>query len=310
MDAENVASSADGVRMEAISFPASDGRMLNGHLFLPDGSVGTGDGAVVAIGPAAAVPSRFYRHFAQAVAQRGHPCVTFDVRDIGVSRAGSVRGVATRMRDWAVHDVGGAIAAVESRFPGRPLHWVGHSMGGFATGIADNGRKVARQLCVATLNGYWGRMDGFEKWRVLAMMGTFAPLVLATRGYMPGALMGGEDMPAPAFEEWRRWCLDPDFLFGDETLPERGNIAAFQAPIRFLQFADDPWGTPASVGDMAARFHGSADRQVIPVSPREVGAPRIGHMGFFRPEFRQKLWRPHLDWLLAPAGAPSAPASE
>lgn len=303
------AESAGRVRTQAVSFPATDGRMLNGQVFLPDPSVAVTGGAVVAIGPAAGAPSRFYRHFAQAVAERGHPCLTFDVRDIGVSRTGSVRGVSTRMRDWVVRDVGGVIAEVEARFPGRPLHWVGHSMGGFATGVAENGHRVARQLCVATLNGYWGRLDGFEKWRVLAMMGTFAPLVLATRGYMPGVLMGGEDMPAPAFEEWRRWCLDPDFLFGDATLPERGNIAAFRAPIRFLQFADDPWGTEASVGDMAQRFHGSVDREVIAVAPRDVGAQRIGHMGFFRPEFRETLWRRHLDWLLSPGGSPSATGS-
>jgi predicted alpha/beta hydrolase len=141
------------------------------------------------------------------------------------------------------------------------------------------------------------------------MMGVFAPVVLATRGHMPGALMGGEDMPAAAFEEWRRWCLDPDFLFGDDTLPERRNVARFTAPIRFLQFADDPWGTPASVGDMAQRFHASRDRRVVAVDPREAGAQRIGHMGFFRAEFKETLWRPHLDWLLAPADVPSVPAS-
>ena len=298
MDEAQQSGRARDVIASAFSFPATDGRSLNGTLFLPADASREDPRAVVGIGPAAAVPSRFYRHFAQAVAERGVPCLTFDVRDVGLSRTGPLKGVATRMRDWALCDVAGAIAALEARYPDHALHWVGHSMGGFATGVAPNGHRVVRQLCVATLNGYWARMDGFEKWRVRAMMGTVAPLVLATMGYMPGSLMGGEDMPEPAFQEWRRWCLDPDFLFGDATLAERDNVAGFGAPLRFLRFTDDPWGTAASVGDMAERFTGSRAREVISVAPADVGAGRIGHMGFFRPEFRQTLWRPHLDWLL------------
>ena len=286
------------VDIEDVSFQAADQRTLRGHLFSPRAA--RPGAPVVVVGPAAGAPSRFYRHFARHVAERGHPCLTFDLRDIGLSREGPLQGSATRMRDWAVRDAPGAIAFVQERLPQRPVHWVGHSLGGFVTGLAPNGHTVARQLCVATLNGYWGRLDGFERWRVLGLMGGFAPLVLAAYGYMPGGLMGGEDMPAPAFREWRRWCLDRDFVFGDATLAERSNVAAFRAPIRFLQFSDDPWGTPASVAAIARHFTASRDRQVISISPRDVGAARIGHMGFFKAEFKDTLWRTHLDWLLAP----------
>ena len=33
------------------------------------------------------------------------------------------------------------------------------------------------------------------------------------------------------------------------------------------------------------------------VVPREVGAERIGHFGFFREQFRDTLWRDAADWL-------------
>ncbi|MFL6259471.1 MAG: hypothetical protein ACJ76Y_07150 [Thermoanaerobaculia bacterium] len=32
-------------------------------------------------------------------------------------------------------------------------------------------------------------------------------------------------------------------------------------------------------------------------SPREVGAPAIGHFGFFRERFRDTLWRESSGWL-------------
>ena len=35
------------------------------------------------------------------------------------------------------------------------------------------------------------------------------------------------------------------------------------------------------------------------VSPREVGAPAIGHFGFFRERFRDNLWRDAALWLEA-----------
>jgi predicted alpha/beta hydrolase len=33
------------------------------------------------------------------------------------------------------------------------------------------------------------------------------------------------------------------------------------------------------------------------VIPREVGAPAIGHFGFFRERFRDTLWRESAGWL-------------
>ncbi|RTL68175.1 MAG: alpha/beta fold hydrolase [Hyphomicrobiales bacterium] len=288
----------DKAEGESLEIPALDGRPLAASLFAPAAPAQAAGQSIVVVAPGAAIPRRFYRHFARAVAERGATAVTFDVRDIGGSRRGSIVGAETRMRDWALKDVAGVIAWARQTFPQQPLYWVGHSMGGFATGLAGNGHEITRQLSVATLNGYWGRMAGFEGYRVLTMMGGFAPLVIATRGYMPGALMGGEDMPGPAFLEWRQWCLDPDFLFADATLPEKAHFERFRAPNRFIQIADDAWGTPASVGDMAQRFSASADVHVVQVTPVMANVSRIGHFGFFKPEMKATLWGPALDWLL------------
>lgn len=283
---------------EPLQIPAQDGRPLAARLFAPPDPAQAARQPIVVVAPGAAIPQRFYRHFARAIAERGAIALTFDVRDIGGSRAGSIAQAETRMRDWALKDVAGVITWARETYPQQPLYWVGHSMGGFATGLAENGHEIARQLSVATLNGYWGRMATLEGYRVLAMMGGFAPFVIATRGYMPGALMGGEDMPGAAFLEWRRWCLDPDFLFGDDTLPEKTHFSRFRAPNRFIQIADDAWGTPASVGDMAQRFTASADAHVVQMSPAMANVPRIGHFGFFKPEMKATLWGPALDWLL------------
>jgi predicted alpha/beta hydrolase len=138
-----------------------------------------------------------------------------------------------------------------------------------------------------------------ERYRVHVLMGFLSPFVIRAKGYFPGQLMGGEDLPGPAFLEWMGWCMEPEFLFGDETLPERRNFSRFRAPIRFVQIADDPWGTPAAVGHMAEHFTGSVDRSTWRVTAAEAGVRKIGHFGFFRPDMRETLWKPAGEWLLA-----------
>jgi predicted alpha/beta hydrolase len=38
---------------------------------------------------------------------------------------------------------------------------------------------------------------------------------------------------------------------------------------------------------------------IVSIAPKHVGADKIGHLGFFRPENRDRLWKDAADWLLA-----------
>jgi predicted alpha/beta hydrolase len=279
-----------------MQIPAVDGRLLAATLFEPSSPAAEWARPTIIAG-GAGIARRYYARFGAYLAERGRLALTFDYRDIGGSRSGSPRGSGVRMRDWCVLDAPGVLAWMAQEYPGRPIHWVGHSMGGFATGLAHNNRLIARQLNIATLSGYWRHMAVPERYRVRAMMGAFGPLVVATLGYLPGALMGGEDMPGPAFMEWRRWCMSPEFLFADATLAEKTNFAGLRAPVRFGQVEDDVWGTPAAVEAIAARFTGVAEKSMWRIRVADAGADRIGHHGFFRAEFRDALWAPAVDWL-------------
>jgi len=276
--------------------PAEDGRLLAATLFEPR-SPAAAHAVPTVVAGGTGIPRRYYARFGAYLAERGRIALTFDYRDTGGSRSGSLRGSKVRMRDWCFLDLPGVLGWTAREYPGRPVHWVGHSLGGFATGLAHNNRLIARQLSIAALSGYWRNMAPSERWRVRVLMGGFGPLVVAALGYLPGRLLGGEDLPGPAFLEWRRWCMTPDFLFGDETLPGRANYAAFRAPVRFAQIEDDVWATPAAVAAVASRYTGSAERSTWSIRLADAGAARIGHHGFFRAEFRDTLWAPAADWL-------------
>jgi predicted alpha/beta hydrolase len=36
---------------------------------------------------------------------------------------------------------------------------------------------------------------------------------------------------------------------------------------------------------------------ILTVTPADIGAARIGHFGFFRPEHRDTLWRGAAEWI-------------
>jgi predicted alpha/beta hydrolase len=220
-DTTTTAAPAPDVRSRGLTIPAEDGTPLAATLFEP-GRGASPDAALIVLGPAAAVPSRYYARFAGYLAARGHAVATFDYRGIGGSRSGSLKGSRVRMRDWCVNDVPGVIAWAADTFPRSPLHWIGHSMGGFATGLAHNNDRIARQLNIATLSGYWGRMTSPERYRVKVLMGYVSPPVVRALGFFPGVLMGGEDMPGPAYLEWAAGACTPSSSSAIRRSPRSG----------------------------------------------------------------------------------------
>jgi predicted alpha/beta hydrolase len=279
-----------------ITIAAEDGRAIAGTIFDPPANADPAHPVTVVAG-GAGIAQRYYGRFAAFLAEHGRSAITFDYRDIGRSCTGSVSSSQVRMRDWCTLDVPGVLAFAAREKPGRPVHWVGHSMGGFATGLSHNNALIARQLNIATLSGYWGRMAVPERYRVRVLMGMLGIPIARALGYLPGFLMGGEDMPGPAFVEWARWCMHPDFFFGDPTLKEVEHLAHSRAPIRFAQIEDDTWGTPAAVEAIASRFTANVERTAWPIRLADAGASKIGHHGFFRDQFRDTLWPQALAWL-------------
>jgi predicted alpha/beta hydrolase len=60
-------------------------------------------------------------------------------------------------------------------------------------------------------------------------------------------------------------------------------------PILAYSFTDDEMMTLEGTQSLVDFYH-SAPRDIVRISPKEVGAKRIGHFGFFREQFADKLW--------------------
>jgi predicted alpha/beta hydrolase len=293
----------DDVFIDDISLPAADRYLLGATLFLPRRA----KRHAVLINSATAVPRKIYRGFAGYLAGRGCAVLTYDYRGIGDSRqkspdgdnqSKSLVGFKVSMSDWAALDVTAAVAWMRERYKNLPLNYVGHSFGGQALGLLANNSEVSRALLIASQAGYWKLMASPERYRVYAMLNFVGTPLTRLLGYAPGWTGLGEDLPKGVFEQWVSWVMSKRYLFDDPTLKALQNFPQFKGAMRALCFSDDPWATRPAVELLCSGFV-SAKPEILTITPADVGASRIGHFGFFRPEHRDTLWRGAAEWIEA-----------
>jgi predicted alpha/beta hydrolase len=293
----------DDVFIDDISLPATDGYLLGASLFLPRGA----KRHAVLINSATAVPRKVYRGFAGYLARRGCAVLTYDYRGIGDSRqkslvgynqVKSLAGFKASMADWAALDVTSAVAWMRERYKTLPLAYVGHSFGGQALGLLGNNTEVARALLIAAQAGYWKLMATPERYRVYAMMNFVGTPLTRVLGYAPGWGGVGMDLPRGVFEQWTKWVMSPRYLFDDASLTTLPNFANYKGAMRALCMTDDPWATRPAVELLCSGFT-SIKPEILSIAPADADTTKIGHLGFFRPEHRDTLWRGTAEWLEA-----------
>lgn len=275
---------------QQLEIPATDGFRLAASLTLPEGGDSDPD-RMVLIAPATGVPRSFYQRFADFLSGQGLGVVSWDWRGIGGSAPDSLRGFEATMRDWGEKDLQGVLEWTNERFPDAVLTAVGHSYGGQGIGLAPTARRLRGLVTVATQSGYWGHWPSPEKYRFALLWYVLMPGLTRLLGYFPSSLLGlGEDLPPGVALEWARWCRSPEYL-GDYD-----GHARLEMPILSLSFTDDTYGPREGVEWMHERFT-AAEVEMRHLTPDEVGAERVGHLGFFRDGVVPGLWEEVADWL-------------
>lgn len=127
------------------------------------------------------------------------------------------------------------------------------------------------------------------------------PALAHALGWFPSRQLGlGENLPRGVALEWARWCRSREYL-GDWS-----GHARLAIPILALGFDDDAFAPPAAV-DALHRRYASARLQRRQLAPADLGAPRIGHFGFFKPGL-PAAWDELATWMTGVA-AEAAPAA-
>lgn len=271
------------------AIPARDGFELAATVFHQDAM----SRRVVIVSSATAVPRRFYRHFAAALAGAGYTAVTYDYRGIGGSRPRSLRGFDARTRDWGLLDMAGVVDWARRALSADRVFMVGHSVGGQVAGLLENADAIDGMITLSAQSGYWRLQGGEQKYLVGFHVYVTFPVLTALVGYMPWSwFASAEDLPKRAAREWSGWCRNPLYLLGDDTLPLH-RYAEFTAPVLAYSFGDDKWGTPRAVDAMMSAYPNVKRRHV---EAGQYGLDVIGHFGYFRPEAAE-LWAEGIEWL-------------
>ena len=250
--------------------------------------------AGVVIVPAMGVAQQFYAELAKWLAGQGYLVATFDYRGIGLSNSSRLRDLDVDVVDWATYDCAAALDALGSRAAGKPLYWIGHSLGGQIIPFVPNVQRVNKIVTIATGSGYWRETAAPLNRRAWFLWYVVAPITVALFGYFPGKrlrIVG--DLPRGVIKQWRRWCLNPEYAVGAEPGDVRARYAAVRTPIASLSFTDDEFMSARNIESLHG-FFTNASRTMKRLAPQDVGVKRIGHFGFFRPEFAESLWRGHL----------------
>jgi predicted alpha/beta hydrolase len=277
--------------MSALDVAATDGHPLAAHRYDPTGPA---RGSVV-IAPAMAINQAFYAAFAQWLAGQGFVAWTFDYRGTGESLRGPRRGAPGNLDDWCGKDYEAVLQAAQALHPRLPLFALGHSFGGQCAPLLPSRRLLRGLVNIAVGSGAMRHNTRRIRRQAPLLWYLLVPLLCPLFGYFPGARLGViGDLPTGAVRQWRRWCLDPDYLLGAEPRA-RPAYASAEYEVLGLTFPDDELLLEAGSRLLHAAYCRPVDYRLV--TPESVGLARIGHSGFFRPASRDSLWPLVANWL-------------
>jgi predicted alpha/beta hydrolase len=275
-----------------ITVTTTDQFSLYGTLFEPAAS----NQRFVLINSAMAVKRAFYAKYAAYLAGRGFTVLTYDYRGIGESRPASLRGFKAQLWQWGALDFAAVVQWIRAQYPDDKLLAVGHSMGGQVLGLTPESQHITAFLGVTVTSAYWKWWTGFPRWRLFFLMHIWIPKLILLLGYVPGRAALGEDLPAGIAWDWARGGRSPQYIYDLYGHTEHDYFGQFTAPFLAYSFSDDSYAPRAAVESMLS-FYPNAPIVHKHLKPSDVGAPSIGHFGFFRSKMEATLWAESTEWL-------------
>ena len=275
-----------------ISLQALDGHALAAYCYTPSGSLR----AELVIGPAMAVPQKFYADFAAYLARHGYRVWTFDYRGTGESRSGPARACTADISDWIEQDYDALVRHAGAAPEQLPVYVLGHSIGGQVAPLLASRARIAGLVNIAVGSGAARHNQPAIRRQAPLLWYVLTPVLCALFGYFPGAKIGViGDVPRRAMFQWRRWCLTPDYILSGAP-GARAAYASARYPVLGLTFCDDELLLETG-SRMLHDAYNSAEVDYRVLSPQQFGLKRIGHFGFFKAGHEGTLWPLVLEWL-------------
>lgn len=276
--------------MQSVTLKTKNNSSIQGYWFTPqDLAVKPINGAVV-IASAMGVAQVYYQAIAQWLTEKGFCVLTFDCSGIGESKSKHLKEYHCDILDWATQDYSAALQFVLDTHSKCPVYWLGHSLGGQVFPLVDKIEQVKKVITVSSGTGYWKHNAPPLRKKAPLFWYFIMPLATSLFGYFPGKRIGMVgDLPKKVIYQWRRWCLHPKYCVGVETSGVKNKFQQLNVPLVAISFTDDEMLSSTNMRNLHALF-GMQNKQLVEIHPRDVEQERIGHLGFFKENFKDNLW--------------------
>ncbi|MBC3766621.1 alpha/beta fold hydrolase [Neptunicella marina] len=263
----------------------NDTKQIVAHFFAAENATAT-----VIMAPAMGVEQSYYFPLAHWLVSQNINCLTFDYEGMGFSNPDKKPINKASLTSWAWDDATSALNWVRSTLPELPIIWFGHSFGGQLLPMLQGQEHLNKVVTFNAGNGYWKLNAPQLRKRSLLMWYLLVPLLTPLAGYFPGKSIGVVgDIPKYAIWQWRKWCLNPNYMLGAEGKWAQNLIENLQLDLTAIHCSDDEMLTEQSIHSLHTMF-AAENWTLTRLIPEELGHKRIGHLGFFHKRFSDTLW--------------------
>ncbi|MCK0156401.1 alpha/beta fold hydrolase [Cellulophaga sp. F20128] len=257
-----------------------------------------GNGETILISSATGVLQKYYYKFATFFATKGYTVYTFDYNGIGSSggHIKQVRKNTSTLKEWGSIDQAAITLYAKQKNPLHKLTVITHSIGGQIVGFNGNYKMIDKLVLVASQSGYWNLFGGIHKLKMLLFWSAVLPIATKIFGYFPAKKMGlFENLPKNMAYEWARWGRKKNYFmhYHSEASHFFSNL---NIPILSYSFPKDNFAPKEAVDWLTTQFNSAKTKRVHYI-PAAADLAKLKHFGFFRPHFKNSLWKTTDEWI-------------
>lgn len=273
----------------------ADGHTISATLFKADAAK-----AQVIVAAAIGIPQKFYRRYAEYLAEQGYDVITFNYRGTGDSKSQDL-GQDIRLEDWGHQDIQAIISFAIERQQKNPvlaaIHYVGHSIGGQLVGLASNAEQLDSLTLVAASAPYWQRWSFPKNLKMWLVGQILIPGISAISKDFPAQKvgLGSITFPSSAAKQWAQWMGRPAYLFCENFNLDTRHYSSLKQPLRSYGFTDDDLAPEINVRSLL-NFFPKAKSELRMTDHKALGLESLGHSGFFREFAKETLWNESVEW--------------
>ncbi len=250
----------------------------------------------IIISSATGVVQQYYSKFATYCASKGLTVYSFDYSGIGQSNASikAIKKHTGNLTSWGKQDQSAVVRLAKEENPNAKLTLITHSIGGQLVGFNTNHHLLDKIIMVASQTGYWKTFKGLHGLKMWLFWYVIAPLFTTLFGYFPAKKLGlFENLPKKMIYEWASWGKQKEYMMHFKN--KHYHFDQIKLPILAWSFPKDTFAPKAAVDWLAKQY---TNAQVTRIHYPSENKKQPGHFGFFKPPFKELLWKQNVNWIL------------